>query len=206
MQTSSPEISPVQTRKVSTTRKKTLKRSIHKLYDTNKFSNNENLEETVPVLYEIFNKYAPLSKISVPFRNFYDIGSGLGKIVISMAQKHSFLKCTGIEVDSEKVVLANTALNKIRDESLRKRIEFFCISIIDSSVNYSNACWVLLSNNSFRDEEHYSLIEKLVNQLKTGSIILSFKQIYNVHFKELNYISLPTHISADSKVFVYTKV
>jgi hypothetical protein len=49
-------------------------------------------------------------------------------------------------------------------------------------------------------------IRRGVNQLKTGSIVLSFKQIYNVHFKELNYISLPTHLSADSKVFVYSKV
>jgi hypothetical protein len=194
------------TRKVASNRKKTLKRSIQKLYPANLFSNEEILEESVPILYEIFNTYAPLSKISTPFRNFYDIGSGLGKVVISMAKQHSFLKTIGVEVDSEKVILANTALNKIRDEGLRKRIEFYCISMVDSTLNYNNACWILLSNHFFRDEEHDSLINKLVNEIKSGSIIISFKQLYNNSFKYLNYISLPTGWSADSKVYVYSRL
>lgn len=202
-----PQVSTqMQTRKVTTNRKKTLKRSIHKLYPSNYISTNEILEESVPVLYEIFNTYAPLSKISPSFRNFYDIGSGLGKVVISMAKQHSFLKTVGVEVNSEKVVLANTALNKIRDESLRKRIEIYCISLVDSTLNYNNACWVLLSNQFLKDEEQYTLIEKLVSETKSGCIIVSFKQIENRNFKELNYISLPTSWSADSKVYVYNKV
>ena len=195
-----------QTRRVVNNRKKTLKRSIHKLYPTNQFSNEEILEESIPILYEIFNTYAPLSKISIPFRNFYDIGSGLGKVVISMAKQHSFLKTVGVEVNYEKVVLANTALNKIRDESLRKRIEIYCISIVDSTLNYSNACWILLSNEFFRVEEQYMLIEKLVSETKSGCIIISFKQIENTNFKQLNYISLPTNWSVDSKVYVYNRV
>ena len=195
-----------QTRKVSSNRKKTLKRSLNKLYPTHISTNEGLLEESVPVLYEIFNTYAPLSKISVPYRNFYDICSGYGKVALSMAKQHGFLKTVGVEVDSEKVVLANTALNKIRDEGLRKRIEFYCISVVDPSLNYNNACWILLSNQFIRIEEQYSLIEKLVVETKSGCIIVSFKQIHNNNFKQLNYISLPTSNSADSKVYVYSRI
>jgi hypothetical protein len=203
------ETPSIQTRKVTTHRKKTLKRSLqkslHKLFPSNT-NNEELLEESIPVLYEIFNTYAPLSKITPSFRNFYDICSGLGKVPLLMAKQHSFLKTIGIESDSEKVVLANTALNKIRDESLRKRIEVYCISILDSSLNYNNACWILLSNYTMTYELQEQLIEKLVNEVKSGCIIISFKQIYNTNFNQLNYISLPTTISADSKVYVYSRV
>ena len=200
------ETTQVQTRKIVSNRKKTLKRSIHKLYPTYVSTNEGILEESIPVLYEIFNKYAPLSKISVVYRNFYDIGSGLGKVAISMAKQHAFLKTVGVEVDSEKVVLANTALNKIRDEPLRKRIEFYCISIIDPTLNYNNACWILLSNQFFRTEEQETLVEKLVTETKSGCIVISFKELHNSNFKELNYISLPTSNSPDSKVYVYSRI
>lgn len=193
-------------KKVVSNRKKTLKRSINKLYDTNKFSNEEILEDSIPILYEIFSTYAPLSKISIPFRNFYDIGSGLGKVVLGMAKQHAFLKTVGIDSDSEKIVLANTALNRIKDESIRKRIEFYCISTTDSSLSYSNGCWILLSNNFSRNEEIQSLIEKLSSELKCGSIIVSFKEINHSSFKKLNYITLPTAWSVNSKVFVYSRV
>ena len=190
---------PAQTRKVVSHRKKTLKRSIHKLYPTNTIT--DETIESIPVLFEIFNTYAPLSKISLPYRNFYHIGSGLGKVVISMAKEHSFLKAVGIESNSEKVILANTVLNKIREEGLRKRIEIYCISSSDSSLNYANACWILLS-----EEDHNSVIEKLVSEVKSGCIVLSFKEIYNSQFNKINYVSLPTSTSADSKVYVYRTV
>lgn len=192
---------PMQTRKVVSHRKKTLKRSIHKLYPTNTIVDEMILEENIPVLFEIFNKYAPVSKISLPYRNFYDIGSGLGKVVICMAKQHSFLKTVGIESISEKVIIANTALNKIRDEGLRKRIEFYCISNTDSTLNYANACWILLS-----EEDHNSVIDKLVSEVKSGCIIVSFKQLYNPHFNQINYVSLPTNTLVDSKVYVYAKI
>jgi hypothetical protein len=193
-------VQPVQTRKVVSHRKKTLKLSLNKLYPTNIIVNEDILEESIPVLYEIFNKYAPLSKITHTFRNFYIIGSGYGKLVLLMAKQHAFLKTFGIEYDSEKVVYANTALNKIRDDTLRKRIEFYCISPNDSTLNYNNACWVFLSLNTI------DITEKLASELKSGCIIVSFKQLYNVNFKELNYVSLPNAISADSKVYIYTKI
>jgi len=194
--------------KLVTTRKRTLKRShtLQKLYNTDKYSNEEMLEESIPVLYEIFNKYAPLSKISPPYRNFYDIGSGLGKVVIGIAKQYAFIKSIGIEIDSEKVIHANTALNKLKDESLKRRIEMLCISMNDSTINYCNGCWFFISNLDFSEEDNNNLITKLSNEVKTGSVIVSLKEIYSDKFKQLNYISLPMSWSQNSKVYIYIRV
>jgi len=191
-------------------RKKTLKRQktlYARAYNSNNTYCNEELpQESIPILYEIFSKYAPLSKIASPYRNFYDIGSSSGKVVIGITTKNNYLKGVGIEIVPEKIVLANTALQHIRDESLRKRIEFLCISMIDQNINYSNACWLLIINEFFSDEENYYLFEKLSNELQNGSIIVCSKQINNNRFQQLNYMSLPMAWSNDSKVFVYSKV
>ena len=196
---------PAQTRKLVSHRKKTLKRSLNRLYPTNLTVSEDLVDESVSVLYEIFNKYAPISKISPTFRNFYTIGSGYGKVVLLMAKQHAFLKVVGIEQDAEKIVYANTALNKIRDDSLRKRVEFYCISPNDSSLNYSNACWVFLNNEKISDEIQISITEKLIAELKAGCIVVSFKEMNISNFNQLNYISLPTTSSDNSKVYVYSK-
>jgi tRNA G46 methylase TrmB len=213
---------PIQrpTRKVITTRKKTMKRSsnISKLYeglngfgiDKNNFPDHkitygEVLPESIPVLYEIFSKYAPLTKISQSYRNFYDIGCGIGKLIVGIASQHSFLKATGIEIVPERVIMANTALQRIKDDSLKKRIEFLCISMLDDSVNYSNACWIFISNLCMTLEVNTKLFEKLANETKTGCIIVCSKSHTNTNFEELNIVTLPMTWSNTSKVYVYKK-
>jgi SAM-dependent methyltransferase len=215
-------ISPIQrpTRKIAITRKKTMKRSsnLSKLYngltgfgiDNNNYPDHkitygEVLPESIPVLYEIFSKYAPLTKISQPYRNFYDIGCGVGKLIIGMASQHSFLKATGVEIVPERIISANTALQRIRDDSLKKRIEFLCISMLDDSLNYSNACWIFISNLCITLETNDKLFVKLANELKTGCIIVCSKSHSNTNFEELNIVTLPMTWSNTSKVYVYKK-
>jgi hypothetical protein len=122
-----------------------------------------------------------------------------------MASRHSFLKSTGIEIVPERIIQANTALQRIRDESLKKRIEFLCISMLDNSVNYSNACWIFVSNLGFDNDTNDKLFEKLANETKNGCIIISSKSHNNSNFELLNHISLPMSWSNDSKVYVYNK-
>ena len=219
-----------QTRKSYSSRKKTLKRSPQKLnrlyeglngFDIKRISGfgikiedmpqehstvyGELVDESIPVLYEIFQKYAPISKISSPYRNFYDLGSGIGKVVISMAYQNSLLKSTGVEVLAERIVQANTALSRLKDDSVRRRIEFLCLSIYDDSINYSNACWVYLSNLAFTYEVNDKIFIKLANELKKGSIVVSSKPCIYSNFDQINHTSLPTSWSNESKVYVYIK-
>ena len=204
------------TRKVRISRKKTLK--FNKIY--NGLSGSENTEyidnkhitygelcdESIPILYEIFARYAPLSNIVGSYRNFYDIGSGIGKALLGMAVMNSSLKLTGIEIKSDLVQQANTALERIRDSSLRNRVEFICLSCVDDSIHYDKACWVFISNESFINGLNIQLIEKLNKELKPGAIIVCSKQIFNTNFQQLNYMTLPMSWSDDTKVYVYKKL
>lgn len=178
-------------------RKKTLKRlplkPLAKLYD----GNSDGLShESIPILYEIYTKYAPLLKIAQPFRNFYHIGSGSGKLVIGLAYMNSTLKSTGIETTPESIKDGNIALEKVKYEQVKRRIELLCISPLNESVKYTNACWIYLSEVA--DKE--SIVQKLANEVKKGCIIICESQISNPEFQELNYITV------ESKVFVYTRV
>jgi hypothetical protein len=77
--------------------------------------------------------------------------------------------------------------------------------MLDDSVNYSNACWIFVSNFCFEDEVNNKLFEKLSNETKTGCIIISSKSHNNSNFELLNHISLPMSWSDTSKVYVYKK-
>jgi hypothetical protein len=213
---------PSPTRKMNLHRKKTMKRGvlpISRLYEEqNGFNVNilnlseysttygEVKESSIPILYEIFNTYAPLSKISLPFRNFYDLGSGIGKLVIGMCYLNSTLNSTGVEIVPDRVKIANTVLQKIRDINVKKRIENLCLSILDESINYTDACWIFVSNLTMPDEHNEKLFEKLSNEVKQGCIIVCSRITEHSSFKQLNHITLPMTWSDESKVFVYTKI
>jgi hypothetical protein len=204
------------TRKVRISRKKTLK--INKLYEglsgfgLANASENSNLTygelktESIPILYEIYSRYAPLSNIISSYRNFYDLGSGIGKIVLGLTALNSSLKGVGIEVISERVQQANTALQRLRDTSIKQRVEFVCLSFLDDSINYSNACWIFISNLCLSDDTAQQLTEKLERELNNGSIVVCSKQLNSTKFEQLNHITLPMSWSDQSKVYVYKKI
>ena len=204
------------TRKVRISRKKTLK--ISKLYEglsgfglanSNENSNvtyGELKAESIPILYEIYSRYAPLSNILGSYRNFYDLGCGVGKIVLGLTALNSSLKGVGIELVSERVQQANTALQRLRDTSIKQRVEFVCLSFLDDSINYSNACWIFISNLCFTDDTKQQLLEKLERELNTGSIVVCSKSLNSTRFEQLNYITLPMSWSDESKVYVYKKI
>ena len=209
------------TRKLNLHRKKTMKRGvlpISRLYNNQSGIHvNSNIEgysttygeikeSSIPVLYEIFNTYAPLSKISLPYRNFYDLGSGIGKLVIGMCYLNSTLKSTGIEIVPDRVQIANSILEKVRDVNVKKRVENICISFLDDTIHYTDACWVFISNLTIPDEHNIALFEKLSKEIKQGCIVVCSKSTTNSSFKQLNNVSLPMSWSDESKVYVYTKI
>jgi len=201
------------TRKVRISRKKTLK--FNKLYEgLPGFGSSENSnvtycelkDESIPILYEIFSRYAPLSNIIGSYRNFYDIGCGVGKIVLGLTALNSSLKGVGIELISERVQQANTALQRLRDISIKQRVEFVSLSYLDNSINYGDACWVFISNDSLNDRTKQELTEKLERELNIGSIVVCSKELYSTKFEKLNHITLPMSWSDESKVYVYKKI
>lgn len=211
----------METRKVVSTRKKTLRRSIipfPRLYNNlsgfnvntdnlaeHKTLYGEVLPESIPILFEIFQKHAPLTKITMAHKNFYDLGCGIGKVVVGFTYLNSYIKTTGIEIVPERIQMANEALSRIRDSSIQSRIEFYCISMFDDSINYSNACWIWVSNLAFDKDNNSLLFEKLAKETKKGCLIVCNKESDNKAFTYINAYTLPMSWSQTSKVHVYIK-
>ena len=111
-----------------------------------------------------------------------------------------------LEVVSERVQQANTALQRVRDTSIRQRVEFVCLSFLDDSINYSNACWIFISNLCFTEDVKQNLVEKLERELGRGVIVVCTKELNSDKFEQLNHITLPMSWSDESKVYVYKKI
>jgi len=204
------------TRKVRISKKKTLK--FNKLYSglsgfglvhsngEDNIAYGELRDESLPILYEIFSRYAPLSNIVGSYRNFYDLGSGVGKVVLGLTALNSSLKGIGIEVVTERVQQANTALQRVRDSSIRQRVEFVCLSFLDDSIHYGKACWLFISNLCFTEDVKQRLSEKLERELNAGAVIVCTKELNSDKFEQVNHITLPMTWSDESKVYVYKKL
>ena len=213
-----------QTTKPTVIRKKTLRRSLTieerlaRIYDniSGTVTNLEGLEaypttygeilpESIPVLFEVFSKYAPLTKITMANKNFYDLGCGIGKIVIGFSYLNPYLKSTGIEIVPERVQRANEALLRIRDDTIKKRIELLCVSLLDDTVHYYDACWIYLSNLVFPYEMNIKIFDKLAKEVKGGCIIICCEPIDHPMFTQINTCSIPMSWSDTAKVIVYSK-
>lgn len=211
-----------ETRKVAPSRKKTLRRSstipIARLYNNmdgfkadtsnlvdHKTTYGEVLPESIPILFEIFQKHAPLTKITMAHKNFYDLGCGIGKIVVGFTYLNPYIKTTGIEIVPERVQMANEALSRVRDSSIQSRIEFYCISMLDDSINYSNACWIYISNLVFDKNMNALVFEKLAKETKKGCLIVCSQRNDSPSFTHINEYTLPMSWSQTSKVHVYIK-
>ena len=211
----------METRKIVSTRKKTLRKStipFTRLYNNldgfkvstenlleHKTTYGEVLPESIPILFEIFQKHAPLTKITMAHKNFYDLGCGVGKVVIGFTYLNSYIKTTGIEIVPERIQMANEALSRIRDNSIQSRIEFYCISMLDDSINYSNACWLWVSNLVFDKNMNTLLFDKLAKETKKGCLIVCSQRSDNTAFTHINEYTLPMSWSQTSKVHVYIK-
>ena len=165
----------------------------------------EILPESIKILFEVFSKYAPLTKITMANKNFYDLGCGIGKVAIGFSYLNQYLKSTGIEIVPERVKKANEALSRIRDDSIKKRVELLCLSLLDDTLHYYDACWIYVSNIYFPHEMNIKIFDKLSKELKIGSVVICTQSFDHPLFKELNIFNIPMSWSNLSKVFVYTK-
>lgn len=211
----------METRKVTSNRKKTLRKTtipFARLYNNldgfkantinlpdHKTTYGEVLPESIPILFEIFQKHAPLSKITMAHKNFYDLGCGIGKVVIGFTYLNQYIKTTGIEIVPERVQMANEALSRIRENYIKSRIEFYCISMFDSTINFSNACWIWVSNLMFTKEMNTELFNKFAKETKKGCLVICSQKPETSEFTYLNEYTLPMSWSQSSKVCVFIK-
>ena len=78
--------------------------------------------EGMEILNEAFNHHGPLDNYDIPNKTFYDLGCGVGKLIITIANNNPKINSVGYEILTDRVNKGKTVLNKIQDKKLLDRI------------------------------------------------------------------------------------
>lgn len=163
----------------------------------------------IKILYEKFKQYAPLQKVSPTRRRFYDLGSGVGKVVVGMAVLNSELECYGIENMPERARLASMAFNKIRSPQIQKRVHFVTNTFLNPAISLRDAAWIFISNLCFDSDTQTALADRLQTEVEPGSIIICSRQllIAPTKFETVeNACVVPMSWSNSSSCWIYRRV
>ena len=133
-------------------------------------------EAGILALSETFQKLNPLASLPPERRHFYDLGCGVGRVVVGMAYLHPELKAHGIEIVPERVRSAHVALSRIKNRQIAQRLQIEQGSFMDPKYNYKNAAWVFLSNLCFDELTQKKLMERLEKEMGPGSVIICSKE------------------------------
>uniref|UniRef100_A0A6C0AYW3 DOT1 domain-containing protein n=1 Tax=viral metagenome TaxID=1070528 RepID=A0A6C0AYW3_9ZZZZ len=128
------------------------------------------------------------------FEYFLDLGSGNGHLCLYMAEKPEIKKSVGIEIVTERYEFANTLktdnVSFINDDILNINIK----DLFDKPV------FVWWSNLCFSKESIDKIAQKLLSELKPGSIICCSNPInYKLHNKKKAQMSW----GKNSEVYIY---
>ena len=125
--------------------------------------------------------YAPTSKREIDriaellkFGNgkFYDLGSGFGRIVISVAEKYG-VNCVGVEVDPLKCWWTNMM---IRRKKLQGRISMIHANFLNVNLRDADMVFVFLSSTTDIMER---LRKKMWEEMRPGSVVVSYVHKFN---------------------------
>ena len=108
---------------------------------------------------------------------FYDLGCGRGRSVLYMSLTGPFEQSVGIEVLSERVSLAKSALSKLKANipSAGSKVRIYEASFLNPSFKYRDARVVFISNLCFDAETQAALFRKLANEMPAQSLIFCTK-------------------------------
>jgi hypothetical protein len=160
-------------------------------------------------LYDKFMLYAPLQKTASVRPKFYDLGSGVGKVVIGIAVLNTDIESYGIENVPDRARLASFAHSKIKSSSLQKRVNFIHDSFLSNSVSLKGVNWIFISNTCFDSETQNSLVDKIHREVDSGTIIICSRPLAIDSSKfavlEKNCI-IPMSWSNTTSCYIYKRV
>jgi len=161
----------------------------------------------INILSEHFNKNGPLNSYNVENKTFYDLGCGIGKIVVKMAYLNSNIKSTGYEIVPERVAVAKEVLQKVEPEVL-KRITIKEQDLFDPSNKLNDACWIFISNLCLKQDKMDEFCKKLDDETPDGCVIIcsepmSFNE--KSKFKKLEVVTIPMTWQENSECIIYKK-
>ena len=131
-------------------------------------------EQGIHTLSDKIKQYCPVPRCG---NTFYDLGSGIGKVNMGVAILHPEIRSVGIEIVPERVRLAMSCLEKIKQKQIRNRILFHCGDFLSPDLNFKNAFCIFLSNMCFTEETNQQIAEKIVREAPAGCIIICSREL-----------------------------
>ena len=110
------------------------------------------------------------------FEYFLDVGSGNGHLCLYMSEKPEIKKSVGIEIVTERHNFAN----KLKTD----KVSFINDDILNIDLLFDKPVFVWWSNLCFNKESIDKIAEKLISELKPGSVICCSKKINYKLYKQ----------------------
>jgi predicted O-methyltransferase YrrM len=121
-----------------------------------------------------------------PGKQVYDLGSGFGRIIISVAQRTG-ASCTGVEVDPLKVWWTR---RQVRAKGLEKQVRVVKQNLLDADISGADMVFVFLWDGIMQ-----KLKDKALREMKPGTLVVSY--YHKFHGWE------PEREDRKSKVYLY---
>jgi SAM-dependent methyltransferase len=166
-------------------------------------------EAGIQILSDKFRQHGAPAKFPTGARSFYDLGCGIGRVVVGIAMLNPEIQGKGIEIVPDRVRNAQQAMERIRHKQVATRVKVAQGSFLDPVVNLRDACWIFVSNLCFDSETQKSIADKLVAECQKGAIVISSRE-FPFAEKEFQLIetglNVPMTWSASSTCAVYRRV
>jgi SAM-dependent methyltransferase len=141
------------------------------------------------VLSEKFSQHAPIMNFPEDQRTFYDLGCGIGRLVLGMAILHGEIRARGIEIVPDRVRQATHAIERLgKGKQIMPRIQITQGSFLDPAVNYGDACWIFLSNLCYDETVQKDIYVKLEAECKKGCVLICSRELplgEGAHFEKI---------------------
>ena len=137
---------------------------------------------------------------------FYDLGSGVGKLIIQAALLGGPKKLVGIELSSSRHKMAQTVLKQAQEEKLlkAKNVEFICGDILKRSLDEAT---VIYTCSTAFPGPFFNKVVNRIAQLKPGTLFISLDEAKpNKRLEAVDVLRLDMTWKRRSPVYVYRVV
>jgi len=134
-------------------------------------------ESGIKTLADKFSQVAPIQTFPAGQKTFYDLGCGVGKILLGIAFLHPEIQVRGIEIVPDRVRYGQLARSRVQSKQIADRVQILHGSFTDPNLNLNNACWIFISNLCLDDETQTALARKLESGCSKGCVVICSRDI-----------------------------
>ena len=136
---------------------------------------------------------------------FYDLGSGVGKVVLQVAMAVSIQKCVGVELVASRCRSSKAVLRTARAQGLvkAKSIGFRCESFLDA--NISDATVVYMCSTCYSTNLMRRIVQKIKGIKKRPVTVITLREFDRNHrgFQYIGDVKLDASWSRNVKAAIY---